>query len=295
MKILKSYSLMALLALILMASFSIFTVYETQRAIVLRLGKMVEESPGKPLVFLPGLNFKLPMVDTVRFFDMRLQTIIISSSRIVTSEKKDVLVDLFVKWRINDFPTFFTKTSGDLSRAEMLLRQKIVDGVRAEFGRRTIREVVSGERNEIMQSLLKDAAESAKGLGIEVVDTRIKRLDLPEEVSGSVYSRMRSERQRIAEEHRAKGQSKANILRAQADAAVTILLAEAEGAARVIQGEGDAIAAKIYADAYSKDPDFYRFYRSLSAYQTTFSSKDDILVLKPDGAFFQYFKDAVKK
>lgn len=272
--------------------FGLFTVHETERAIVLRLGQMLEDAPGQPRIYTPGLNFKIPLVDTIRYFDTRIQTIMISSSRIVTSEKKDVIVDLFVKWRVSDFPAFFTSTSGNRLRAETLLRQKIVDGVRAEFGKRTIKEVVSGERQDIMQNLLKEASESAKHLGIQVVDTRVKRIDLPEEVSDSVYERMRSERQRIAEEHRAMGQSKANILRAKADARATIILAIAEENAKKVRGEGDAEAARIYAEVFGKDPAFYSFYRSLEAYRETFSSQSDILVLEPKGEFFEHFDTA---
>jgi modulator of FtsH protease HflC len=285
-------SIIILLAVIISGLFmSVFTVQETQKAIVLCLGNIVEKD-GKPYIYEPGLHLKWPFIEGAYFFDRRLQTILISSSRMMTKEKKDVIVDLFVKWRIKDIPTFYTKTGGNFSRADNLLKQRIIDGVRAEFGKRTIQEVVSGEREDVMQRLLKDAAEGARELGMEVVDTRIKRIDLPEEVSGSVYSRMRSERQRIAEEYRAMGQSKAEMKRARADAEVTVLLAKAQEEATIIRGKGEALSANIAGKAYSRDPRFYRFYKSLEAYKESFTNKNDVLILKPDKkGFFQYFRN----
>lgn len=277
------------LSLAIATSF-MFTVYETDRSLVLRLGKIKMDAEGKPKVYDPGLNFKLPFIDSVRNFDLRLQTIDIQSSRIVTNEKKDVMVDLFVKYRINDLGTYFVRTGGNRSKAEALLKQKIVDGVRAEFGLRTIKQVVSGERDELMQSILREANASARSLGIDVIDTRVKRIDLPREVSNAVYQRMRTERERIAAEHRARGQSKAEVIRAEADAQVTVMLSTAEQQSKTLRGQGDAEAAHIYASSYNQDPEFYEFMRSLEAYSKTFSEGQDVFVLKPESEFFHFFK-----
>lgn len=270
----------------------LFTVHETQRAIVLRLGKIELTADGQPKIISPGIHFKVPFIDNVRYFDTRLQTLSIESSRILTHEKKDMIVDLFVKWRINDLPAYFTRTGGDKRKAERLLQEQVGDGIRAEFGKRTVREVVSGERQEIMDRLQVEANRRAKEFGLEVVDARIKRIDFPPEVSEKIFERMRTERQRVATEHRAHGRSKAEIVRAESDARVTILLAQAQEKSRRIRGEGDALAAAIYGKAYSADPEFYRFYRSLEAYRETFVADRDILVLKPEGQFFDYFARA---
>lgn len=270
----------------------LFTVYETERGIILRLGKLQMADGENPVVLMPGLHWKLPLLDSVRMFDTRIQTIEIKSSRIVTKEKKDVIVDVFVKWRINNFSEFFKRTGGNIGKAEQLIRQKIIDGVRAEFGLRTIQQVVSGERQELMEGMLKEANISASHLGVSIVDTRINRIDLPAEVRDAVYDRMRTERERIAGEHRARGQSKANIIRAQADAEITIMIAKAKEESSRVRGQGEAKAAEIYANAYNKDPKFYRFKRNLEALSSSFKDESDLLVLSPSGAFFEGFKNA---
>lgn len=292
----KTFSFAAIILILLLALSTIYTVREGQDGLLLRLGKIVENpETGKADVKTPGIHFKWPIVNSVRLFDTRLQTLDIKSSRIVTEEKKDVLVDYFVKWRIKDLAMYFTRTSGYESRAQALLEQKVNDGLRAEFGKRNISEVVSGERSDIMAILQKQANESAGSLGIEVVDVRIKRIDLPTEVSNAVFDRMRAEREQIANEHRAEGRAKAEALRAAADADVTVTLATAESQAKKIRGDGDARAAKIYADAYNKDVSFYAFYRSLLAYQQSFNKKSDIMVLHPDSDFFRYFNQPKAK
>lgn len=276
-------------------SLGMFTVYETDKAILVRLGDLVIDSKlDKPKVLEPGLHFKIPFVDEVRKFDTRLNMLDIKSSRIFTVEQKYVLVDFFVQWRIEDLALFYTRTNGRKVKAEALLEQKVVSGLRAEFGKRTIREVVSGERVELMERLRKTTDENAEHLGISVVDVRVKRIDLPDEVSGSVYDRMRSERERVASEIRAEGRAGAINKRAEAEKARRILLAEAQKAAKRIKGEGDAQAVELYAEAYQQAPDFFEFYRSLEAYKNTFSSKNDILVLKPDSEFFKFFKGIEK-
>ena len=279
---------------LLICIFSAFTVQEYERGIILRLGKMRTNAAGEATILYPGLHFRVPFLDSIRLFDARLQTLEIQERTIVTVEKKHVIVDLFVKWRIDNFANFFTSTRGDYGRARKLLEEKIIDGVRAEFGRRTIREVVSGERQEVMDALRSDAQKNAEVLGVEVIDARVKRIDLPSEVSSNVFERMRSERQRVAAEHRAEGNSKGETIKAKADAKVTVILAAAEQAAKQTRGEGDAIASGIYAQSYNKNPEFYRFLRSLEAYKATFKDKNDILILQPDSEFFNYF-DSTKK
>ena len=281
-----------LLCLILLSA---FTVYETDKAILVRLGDLVIDSAeNKPKVFSPGLHFKIPFIDEVRNFDTRLNMLDIKSSRIFTVEQKYVLVDFFVQWKIEDLALFYTRTNGRQAKAEALLEQKVVSGLRAEFGRRTIREVVSGERVELMEKLRKTTDENAEHLGISVVDVRVKRIDLPDEVSGSVYDRMRSERERVASEIRAEGRAGAINKRAGAEKDRRILLAEAQRSAKNIKGEGDSKAIAVYANVYNQAPEFFAFYRSLEAYKNTFQNKNDILVLKPDSEFFKFFKGVDK-
>ncbi len=268
---------------------SLYTVYETDKVIVLRLGKLLHGSNNKPLIIGPGLHIKWPFIDDIRSFDTRLNMLDIKSSRIVTNEKKDVLVDFYVEWRIDDLELFYTRTEGNKAKAETLLSQKGIDGLRAEFGRSSIQEVVSGVRVELMDKLRKSTDEHAANLGITVIDVRIKRIDLPDEVSGAVYDRMSSERARVASELKAKGEANAIVIRANADKTKRILLAEANQEAKHIRGNGDAEASRIYAKAYQQSPQFYELYRSLEAYKKVFDNKSDILVLKPDSEFFKYF------
>ena len=286
-------SILVLLCLLLLTS-GLFKVQQYEQAIVLRLGKIETLADGSPNIRMPGLNFKIPFITNARIFDTRLQTLDIESSRIVTSEKKDLLVDYYIKWKIVNLPAFFKSTGGNIIRAQTLIEQKLNDSVRAEFGKRTIQEVVSGERHDIMQLLREQAKESVNALGLDIIDVRIKRIDLPTEVSTTVFERMRSERARVAMSHRSEGRAKAEEIRARADAKVTVIVAKAQKESKVIRGQGDAVAAKIYVDSYKKDPGFFSFYRSIRAYKNVFSSKQDILVLKPDSHFFKYFNDMKK-
>jgi membrane protease subunit HflC len=291
MKAIKGLELGLLICLIVAVLSCIFTVREGNQVLLLRLGKIEVDTQGKPKVYQPGIHFKLPFITQARYFDVRLQTLAIESSRIVTEEKKDVLVDYYVKWRVNNLPVYYTRTNGDSHAAEVLLEQQINDGLRAQFGRRTIKEVVANERADIMELLRKKANQRAAELGIDVVDVRLKGIDLPDEVSAAVFERMRAERERVAAEHRSEGKAQAEAIRAQADANVTITLAKAKSEAIKLRGEGDAQAAKIYASAYNKDPKFYSFYQSLLAYGSAFKDKKDILVLSPDSQFFKYFNN----
>lgn len=285
--------IVALLVLVgLTGATAVFTVPETQRALVLRLGKLNTTSDGNPAIYEPGLHFKLPFVSQVLHFDKRLQTLELKDARIVTKEKKDVLVNSFIKWRVDDFATFYKATNGNFARAGSLLGDKVSDALRAEFGKRTIRDVVSGERVDVMDLLQQTINQNSQSLGVDVVDVRIKRIDLPTEVSESVYDRMRAEREQAATQHRADGKREAEKIRASADKRVIVLLAEADRQAKLLRGEGDGQAAQIYAQAYGKNPEFFAFYKSLESYKNTFKGKDDLLVLSPDNEFFKYFTNA---
>ncbi|MFZ9530694.1 MAG: protease modulator HflC, partial [Burkholderiales bacterium] len=243
----------------------------------------------------PGLYFKVPMLDNVRYFDVRILTIdTVEPERFLTSEKKNVLVDLFVKWRITDVRSYFTSVGGDELRAQTRLLQTINDGLRAEFGNRTVHDVVSGERDKIMELMRKKANEDASKIGVEVLDVRLKRVDLPQEVSESVYRRMEAERKRVANELRSTGSAESEKIRADADKQKEVILAEAYRDAQRIKGEGDAKASAIYAKAYEINPEFYAFYRSLEAYRASFKNKSDVLVLEPSSDFFKYMKSGGK-
>jgi membrane protease subunit HflC len=268
---------------------SCYVIQEGQRAIVLRLGDIVKAEAG-PRIDQPGLHFKWPFVDQAKIFDVRLQTFEEKSSRILTKEQKYVLVDYYVKWRITDLSLFFKRTEGAISKTEQLISQKVNDVLRAAFGERTITEVVSGERENIMMLLRQETNDSAKNLGLVIVDVRIKRIDLPSEVSHSVFQRMSADRERVATKHRSDGRAVAESIQAKADAESVVIIAKAREKAALLKAKGDADAATIYNQAYLKDPGFYRLYRSLAAYEHTFKDADDLIVLQPKSTFFNYFK-----
>lgn len=273
---------------LLLFSMSAFTVDQREYAMVLRLGEIVSVKKS------PGLYFRIPLVDGVRYFDRRILTLDWGEpERFITSEKKNVLVDSFVKWRIADPAKFYVSVrQGDEAQAQSRLAQTVNDGLRAEFGKRTIHEVVSGERDKIMEILRQKADKEARQMGIEVLDVRLKRVDLPEEVSESVYQRMEAERKRVANDLRSQGAGASEKIRADADKQREVIIAEAYRDAQRIKGEGDSRASEIYASAYSKNPEFYAFYRSLDAYRNSFKSKSDVMVLQPDSDFFKYMRDA---
>ncbi|WP_125720984.1 protease modulator HflC [Pseudoalteromonas rubra] len=286
----KNMTVVGLIIAAFLAFSSVFVVTEGQRAIVLLFSKVQKDSQDNAVVYEPGLHLKVPFFSQVRRIDARIQTLDGAPDRFVTSEKKDLIVDSFVKWRVNDFSAYYLRARGDKQYAETLLKQKVNNGLRTNFGSRTIKEIVSGERSELMEEALVQASESAQELGIEVLDVRVKQINLPNEVSNSIFQRMRAERTAVAKEHRSEGQEKAEIIRAEVDRRVTVMLADAERNARAVRGQGDALAAKIYADAYNKDPEFFGFVRSLEAYKNTFTSKGDVMVLSPDSEFFDYMK-----
>jgi len=271
-------------AIIFIGSFAIFTVNEREKAIMFQLGEIVRTD------FEPGLHWQKPFVNNVRKFDARIQTLDADPQRYLTGEKKNLIVDSFVKWRINDVANYYTATGGDSVVANLRLSQIIKDGLTAALAKRTIKQAVSGERLEIMSQLRTDANTQAQAFGIEIVDVRIKRIDFPSDISDSVYRRMRSERERVAKDLRSRGAESAEKIRAEADRQRTVIVADAYRDAEILRGEGDAGATKIYAKAYGKDVEFYSLYRSLNAYKTTFADRSDILVIEPNSEFFKYFK-----
>lgn len=269
---------------------SAYTVDEREYAIVFRLGEIVSVKKS------PGLYFKLPLVENVRYFDKRILTLNWDEpDRFITSEKKNVLVDSFVKWRIVDPAKFYVSVKGDEAQAERRLSQTVNDGLRAEFGKRTIHDVVSGERSEIMEILRQRADKDSRQMGIQILDVRLRRVDLPKEVSESVYQRMDAERKSVANELRSQGAAAAEKIRADADKQREVIIAEAFREAQKVKGEGDAKAAEIYATAFGKNPEFYAFYRSTEAYKNSFKSKFDVIVLDQSSDFFKYMRSSGAK
>jgi len=275
-------------ALFLVLSSALYTVNETQTAIKLRLGEIVTVEDT------PGLKFKMPFVNNVVKFDNRIQTLDAPAERFLTGEKKNVIVDSYVKWRIVDAKQFYISTGGNIARTNNRLAQIIKTGLKSEFSKRTIADVVSGERSEIMSNILQLANKDIGEFGIKIIDVRIKRIDLSQEVSNSVYRRMQAERQRVAKDFRSKGAEEAEIIRAAADKERTIILADAYRDSEKIRGEGDAVSANNYAKAYNQNADFYSFYRSLESYKKSFNQQNDIMVLNPNTEFFRHFNPEVK-
>jgi membrane protease subunit HflC len=300
---------------------SVFVIPEGERGFVIRFARVLKDDSGMSKVYEPGLHFKLPLFDTVKALDARIQTMDGRADRFVTAEKKDVIIDSYVKWRIKDFGKYYVATGGgDNGRAQLLLERKVTDVLRSEIGAREIKQIVSGprqdivttntdnivetaavkqalevdgERDKIMENVLVATRISAmEDLGVYVVDFRMKKINLPDEISESIYKRMRAERETVARRHRSQGQEQAEIIRAQAELEVATILAEADRTARVTRGEADAQAAAIYSNAYNQDPEFFSFLRSLKAYEKSFSNKGDILVLDPNSDFFKYMKDS---
>lgn len=278
-------------AAFLVAFSCLFVVKESERGIVVQFGKVKRLQSGMPVIYEPGLHFKVPLIDKVRKLDARIQTLDGQADRFVTSEKKDLIIDSYVKWRVSDFAKFYLATGGgNIGQAENLLRKPVNNSLRSEIGSRTIKEVVSGERGEILRNVLASLEDTHIQFGIDVVDMRPKQINLPEQISNSIYQRMIAERQAVAKKHRAQGEEQASIIRANVDKKAAILVSEAESTSREIVGEGNAKAAQIYADSYSKDPEFYAFIRSLEAYQSSFTTGHNFVVVKPDSEFFRYFK-----
>jgi membrane protease subunit HflC len=270
---------------VVVASMTAFTVDQRQRAIVFQLGEI------KELIDEPGLHFKWPLIQNVRYFDKRILTLDTpDTERFITSEKKNVLVDSFVKWRIQDMRQYYISVQGDEQRAQTRLSQTVNSALREEFGKRTVHDVVSGERDDIMRIVRDKVEDDVAKIGVQIVDVRLKRIELPQEVSEAVYRRMDAERKSVAAELRSQGFSAAEKIRAEADRTRQIIIAEAYRDAQRVKGEGDAKSAAIYARAFSENPEFYAFYRSLETYRTGFKNKSDVLVLDPNSEFFKYFR-----
>lgn len=325
----KSFIVVLIVVLVVLYA-SLFVVQEGQRGIVMRFGKVLRDDENKPLIYAPGLHVKVPFIESVKSLDARIQTMDNQADRFVTREKKDLIVDSYIKWRISDFSRYYLATGGgDISQAEVLLKRKFSDRLRSEMGRLDVKDIVTDSRgrlttdvrdalnngtagsdDEVSTPAADDAIASAAArverettgnvaavnpnsmaaLGIQVVDVRIKQINLPTEVSDAIYNRMRAEREAVARSQRSQGQEEAEKVRAQADYEVTRTLAEAQRQGLITRGEGDADSAKLYADAFSQDPDFYAFIRSLRAYEKSFSGNQDVMVMSPDSDFFRFMK-----
>ena len=281
--------LIAAVAVLILLSMSVFVVDQRQNAIVFQLGEVVGVKTT------PGLNFKIPLLQNVRFFDSRILTLDAGEpERFITAEKKNVMVDAFIKWRIVDVKQYYVSVGGDEVRAKTRLLQTVNSSMREEFGKRTIHEVVSGEREKIMDVLRTKTDSDARKIGVEVLDVRLKRVDFPLEISESVYRRMDAERKRVANELRASGAAEGEKIKADADKQREVILAVAYREAQKTKGEGDAKASATYAAAFGRNPEFYSFYRSLEAYKQSFKDKNDVMVIDPSSAFFKYLKSSGK-
>jgi len=279
-------ALAIVLAIVVFAS-TVFTVKEWQRGLKFQFGEFSGEE------IQPGINFKMPLVNTIQTYDVRIQTMDRAPERFITVNKEELLVDSFVKWRIKDLQVYF-KTVKFRSAAENRLEQKINNSLKAQIAKRTIADVIAGDRVEIMKQVQNAIVEEAVSIGIEVVDVRLKRVDLADQIKSNVYERMRSERQRIANEYRATGNEKAIAIRANAERTKVELISEAEKKAQLTRGDADASATKIYADSFGRDTEFYDFYRSLNAYKQTFNSSGDLIILDPNSDFFKHFNSSTK-
>ncbi|QIV95862.1 protease FtsH subunit HflC [Allofrancisella inopinata] len=267
-----------------------FIVKQGTESVLLRLGELVKKD-DKVIEYKPGIHIKIPFLDTVKNYDMRNRVLTTDSSRVVTKEKKDVLINAYVVWRINDISRFFTSTSGQVFRAETLLKQFLESSLRAEVGKNDIQSLVNNDRDKLMIALTKDVAVQAKEIGISIVDVRVNQIDLPETITESIYQRMKSSRHKDASRIRAEGERAAEKTKASADATVTVTMAEAEKQSKIIRAEADAKAAKIFADAYSSSIPLYEFLKSMNSYKESFSGKNEVVfMLKPDSKFFQGFK-----
>jgi membrane protease subunit HflC len=284
MKAFKLVGGFVLAIVIAVISMSVYTVDEREQALVFRFGEIITMDTQ------PGIKFKMPFVNSVKFFDDRIQTMDADPQSYLTLEKKNLIVDSFVKWRIRDVREYYVRLGGSKIRAHSRLSKRVNDAIRDEIGKRSVKDVVSGDRVLIMDIVRKAVDQEAAGLGLEVVDARLKRVDLDPDINETVYNRMRAERERVAKELRAQGEEEAEKIRADADRQRQVLIAEANRTAEQIKGEGDARATNIYAAAYGQDEEFFRFYKSLEAYKNTFSDKSDLFIVDPNSDFMQYMK-----
>ncbi|MCR8923124.1 protease modulator HflC [Dasania sp. GY-MA-18] len=287
----RSIVVLAIIGLVLIVlSNTLYIIKETERAVLLEFGRLVESD------IKPGLHIKKPLINEVRKFDARILTVDAAPEEFLNAEKKGMSVDSFVKWRIIDVGKYYTATNGEEVRAARLIAQRANEGLRNQFGKRTLHEVVSGERDQLMHELVDTLNKLTQGeLGVEIIDVRVKRIDLPDRVSGAVFDRMRTGREREAREHRSKGIEQAEVIRADADRKRTVIEAEAYRDSEKIRGEGDAKATAIYSSAYNRDPEFYSFVRSLTAYKAAFKDKGDMMIVDPESDFFKYLKSSTAK
>tara|TARA_R110002096_G_scaffold421710_3_gene627684 strand:+ start:4880 stop:5749 length:870 start_codon:yes stop_codon:yes gene_type:complete len=281
--------LFVIVGALFVGSMSVFTVDQREKAMVFRLGEIVRTD------LEPGLHFKAPFINNVRKFDGRIQTLDSRPERFLTSEKKNVIVDTYVKWRVSNVNDYYRSVGGDSSQVETRLNQFVKDEIRAAFSKQTIKELISVGRDVTRDDLIANTNKLGKGLGIDIIDVRIQRIDLPDEVSSSVYKRMESERERVAREFRSRGKEAAERIRAEADKQSEVILANAYKESQQLKGRGDAVAAETYAEAYNKNTEFFAFYRSLGAYRKSMGSGNDLIVLEPKSDFFKYFKNEAKR
>ncbi|MRX27566.1 protease modulator HflC [Kangiella sp. HZ709] len=280
------------LALIFVLSQSMFIVKEQQRGFILEFSKVKKDPDGTPSVYEPGIHFKIPFINKALKIDARIQTLDGAPDRVVTSNKFDLEIDTYANWRVKDFGQYYLRTGGKVNKANEFLERFIDSELRTQVGLRNTQEIVATKREETMAAILEAVKLKTPEFGIELVDVQVKKVNYPAEIRKNVFDEMKAERDRFAKKNRAEGQKTASIIRAETDAKATIIIAEAEQQTREIRGNGDAEAARIYAETYNKNPEFYAFLRSLDAYKASFNSSDDIMVIKPDSEFFKYFKDA---
>ncbi|MBK2125521.1 protease modulator HflC [Fangia hongkongensis] len=287
----KMMALIVLVIIVVIVLFSsVFRVTQGTESVILKLGELNKNPDGTVKVYQPGLHFKIPLVEQVKTYDMRLRTLPVDESRVVTNEQKDVIIDAYLEWKISNISQYYRSVAGSDARAVLLLKQFLEASLRAEVGKTDIQGLINNQRDELMQTLTKSVGAQAKRIGIDVIDVRIKQIDLPESVTDSIYQRMRSERQKVAASIRAQGEQLSESIRANADATVTITLATADRDAKEIKAKALAEAADIYAKSYAQSEKFYDFWRSMRAYQTSFDNKEgDVFILKPEGKFFKHF------
>lgn len=283
------------LFIVIVLSSTVFIVKEQQKGFILRFSQVLKDDAGAPVVHEPGLHFKFPFVDRVQKLDSRIQTFDGRADRITTADKTDLIVDTYVKWKISDFGQFYLRTQGSVERANGFVDRFVDASTRAQFGKRDIEQLIYKDRDETINAIEREVAEKTPEFGIEIIDIQVKKVNYPDEIRGKVFQEMISERAEFAAANRAEGSKQAEMIRAETDSKQKIILAEADRTAREIRGQAEAEAAKIYADTYNKNPEFYAFIRSLDAYKASFKDSGDVLVIQPDSEFFKYFKDAKGK
>lgn len=280
---------------ILVASSSVFIVKEQQKGFILRFSQVLKDNEGKPVVYEPGLHFKYPLTDRIQKLDSRIQTFDGRADRITTADKTDLIVDTYVKWRISDFGQFYLRTQGSVERANGFVDRFVDASTRAQFGTRDIEQLIYKDRDETIKAIKAEVAEKTPEFGIEIVDIQVKKVNYPDEIREKVFQEMISERKEFANANRAEGRKEEEKIKADTDSKEKIIIAEADRTSREIRGQADAEAARIYAETYNKNPEFYAFLRSLDAYKASFKDTGDVMVIKPDSEFFRYFKDSKGK